>query len=67
AVCKWVGIVVLNGAQSTAGKVYEATCKLKAVISDTMLVYGYYAGFVGAPYMLGRALMSIFCGIIVDR
>ncbi|PON55284.1 Thiamine phosphate synthase [Parasponia andersonii] len=34
AVSKWVGIVVLNGAQATAGKLYEAACKLKAVISD---------------------------------
>ncbi|XP_062085862.1 probable transmembrane GTPase FZO-like, chloroplastic isoform X2 [Humulus lupulus] len=35
AVSKWVGIVVLNGGgQTTGGKVYEAACKLKAVIRD---------------------------------
>ncbi|PON33280.1 Tetracycline resistance protein/multidrug resistance protein [Parasponia andersonii] len=28
---------------------------------------GYYAGFVGAAYMLGRALMSIIWGIMADR
>ncbi|PON47738.1 hypothetical protein TorRG33x02_322370, partial [Trema orientale] len=27
----------------------------------------YYAGFVGASYMLGRAIMSIFWGIAADR
>ncbi|CAL4911763.1 unnamed protein product [Urochloa decumbens] len=28
---------------------------------------GFYAGFVGASYMLGRALTSIFWGILADR
>ncbi|KAF4370133.1 hypothetical protein F8388_007274 [Cannabis sativa] len=35
AVSKWVGIVILNASgQTTGGKVYEAACKLKAVIRD---------------------------------
>ena len=34
AVAKWVGIVVLSGGEATGGKVYEAACKLKAVIKD---------------------------------
>ncbi|PON78119.1 Major facilitator [Parasponia andersonii] len=28
---------------------------------------GFYAGFVGASYMLGRALVSVFWGVVSDR
>lgn len=34
AVSKWVGIVVLNGGQTSGGKLYEAACKLKLVLGD---------------------------------
>lgn len=28
---------------------------------------GYYAGYVGSAFMLGRALTSVFWGVIADR
>ncbi|KAL4590597.1 hypothetical protein LXL04_003532 [Taraxacum kok-saghyz] len=28
---------------------------------------GYYAGFVGSSFMIGRALTSLFWGVLVDR
>ncbi|XP_015892113.3 probable transmembrane GTPase FZO-like, chloroplastic [Ziziphus jujuba] len=34
AVSKWVRIVVLNGAEASGGKLYEAACKLKSLVRD---------------------------------
>ncbi|KAB2605305.1 hypothetical protein D8674_005022 [Pyrus ussuriensis x Pyrus communis] len=34
AVSKWVGVLVLNGRDSSGGRLYEAACKLKSVIRD---------------------------------
>lgn len=34
AVSKWVGLLVLNGRDSSGGRLYEAACKLKSVIRD---------------------------------
>ncbi|KAI7728188.1 hypothetical protein M8C21_006360, partial [Ambrosia artemisiifolia] len=36
-------------------------------IAETEEDISYYAGFVGAAYMIGRALTSVFWGMCADR
>ncbi|XP_022139009.1 protein ZINC INDUCED FACILITATOR-LIKE 1 [Momordica charantia] len=36
-------------------------------IADKVEDIGFYAGFVGASYMIGRALTSVFWGMVADR
>jgi MFS family permease len=36
-------------------------------VAKTEKDIGFYAGFVGCSFMLGRALTSVFWGIVADR